>query len=93
MIAVNDLLRGDTLLAGTLGHRHAMLITAAHEQHVLTLQAQVAHVDVGRHIYASQVANVDGTVSIRQRRRHQRPRKFLLILHRILSIFLCLLSF
>ena len=81
VVAVNDLLRGDALLAGALGHGHAVLVAAAHKQHVLALQTQVAYIDVGRHIHASQVADVNWTVSIGQRRRHQRPRKFLLFLH------------
>ena len=81
VVAVHDLLGGDALLAGALGHGHAVLIAAAHKHHVNALQAQVAHIDVGRHIHASQMADVNRSVSIGQRRRHQRPRKFLLILH------------
>ena len=81
VIAVHDLLGGDALLAGALGHGYTMLIAATHEQYVLALQAQVSHVDVGRHIHTSQVTDVNRTVSIRQRRRHQRACKFLLFLH------------
>ena len=86
MIAVHNLLGGDALLAGALSHGHAVLIASTHEQHILALQAQVTHIDVGRHIHASQVADVDGSVSIGQRRRHQRAGKFLLILHFILYL-------
>ena len=86
MVTVNDLLRGDALLAGALGNGYAVLVATAHEQHILALQAQVAHVDVGRHIHTSQMADVNGSVSIGQRRRHQRPRKFLLFLHIILYL-------
>ena len=93
MVAVHDLLGGDALLAGALGHGHAVLVATADEQHVLALQTQVAHIDVGRHIHASQMANVDRTVSIGQRCRHQRTGKFLLFLHcLIFSIFNVLIS-
>ena len=81
VVAVHHLLRGDALLAGALGNRHTVLVAAAHEHHVLALQTQVAYIDVGRDIHACQMADVDWSVSIGQRRRHQRARKFLLLFH------------
>ena len=93
MVTVHDLLRSDALLAGSLGHGHTMLIAAAHKQHILALQSQVAHIDVGGHIHTGQVTDVDRSVSIGQRRRHQRACKFLLFLHLAYILLFSLLLF
>jgi hypothetical protein len=65
VITVYHILRGDTLLAGTLCHGHAMLVGAAHEEHLLALEAEVTYVDVGRHIHARQMTDMYRTVGIR----------------------------
>ncbi len=70
MITVNDLLRSDALLAGTLGYGHTVLVATTHKHHIHALQAQVAHIDVGRHIHSCQVTDVDRAVGIGQCRGH-----------------------
>ena len=70
MVAVNDILRGDAFLAGTDGDGYTMLVASADEQHVLLLQSEVAHIDVGRHIDTCQVANVYAAIGVRQCSRH-----------------------
>ena len=68
MVAVHDILRGHALLAGLDGDGHAVLVGAADEEHLLAVVAQVARVDVGRDIDASEVADVDGAVGVGQGR-------------------------
>ena len=64
VVAVDHILRGDALLAGTDGDGHTVLVASADEHHVFFLQAKVAHVDVGRHIYTGQMAYVNTAVGI-----------------------------
>ncbi len=66
MVAVNHLLYGDTLLACTDSNGHAVLVATANKHHLLFLQSQVAHVDIGRHIDTGKVPDVHTTVGIRQ---------------------------
>ena len=85
MVAVHHLLGGDALFAGTDGNGHAMLVTTADKDHLLLLQAEVAHVDVGRYIDAGQVADVYRTVGLGQGRRH--GGTFELLFHIVLLFF------
>ena len=55
-----------SLLAGTDGDGYAVLVRAADEEYLAALEAQVAHVDVGRHIDAGQMAYVYTAVSVGQ---------------------------
>ena len=66
MVAVHHLLHGDAFLLGADGYGHTVFVRATDEQHFLTLQAKIAHVDVGRHINARKVANMDTPVGVRQ---------------------------
>ena len=68
VVSVHHLLHADALLAGTDCYGHTMLVAATYEQHVAPLQSQVAHIYVCRHIHASQVSDVHGTVGIGQSR-------------------------
>ena len=77
VIAVHYILRRDALLAGTLGHGHSMLVGSSYEEHLLAFEAEVTHVDVGRHVYASQVTDMYRTVGIRKRRSDGRSLEFL----------------
>jgi len=70
VVAVNDGLRRDALFARADGDGHAVFVAAADKHHVFALQAQVAHVDVGRHVNARQVTDVHGAVGVWQRRCH-----------------------
>ena len=76
VIAVYHLLHGDALLACTDSNGHTMLVASAYKHHLFLLQAQIAHVDVGRHIHTSQVANVHTTIGIRQSSRDGGAFKF-----------------
>ena len=71
MIAVHHVLHGASLFLRTDGHGHTVFIASTHKQHLATLQAQVSCIDVGRHIHASQVADVHRPIGIRQSRRHR----------------------
>ena len=70
VVTVNHLLGSDALFAGTDGDGHAMFIATANKNHLLFLQAEVAHVDVSGYINAGQVADVYRTVGVGQGRRH-----------------------
>ena len=76
VVAVAYVLRRHTFFLGLDGDGHAVLVAAAYELHVLALEAQVAHIDVGRHIDAGQVADVHRAVGIGQGRGHQRALEF-----------------
>ena len=67
MIAVNHILWGDALLAGTHRDGHTVLVTTADKHDILLLQAQIAHIDVSWDIDTSQVTNVHTTISVWQR--------------------------
>ena len=43
-----------------------MLVGATDENHIAAFEAQIAHIDIGRNVYPSQVANVYRAVSVRQ---------------------------
>lgn len=64
VVAVDHLLGGDAFLAGTDGDRHAVLVASADEEHFLLFQAQIAHIDVSRHVNASQVSYMYTSVGI-----------------------------
>ena len=81
VIAVNHILRCDALFAGTHCHGHSMLVRAADEYHFLFLQSEIAHVDVGRHIHASQVSDVHSAVGVWQCRCDQCALKVFLLFH------------
>ena len=77
MIAVNNLLHGDTLLAGTDSNRHAVLIASADEHYVAVVEAQVAHINIGRHIHSGKVTDVYTSIGVGKSRRHSSTGKFL----------------
>ena len=66
VIAVHHVLRGDAFFLGADGDGHSVFVGSADEQHVLFLEAQIAHVDVGRDIHACQVTDVYRAVCIGQ---------------------------
>ena len=66
VVAVDHLLRGDAFLAGFQGDGHAVLIRAPDEKDLFAFGAEVADVDIGRHIDPGQVADVNGAVGIGQ---------------------------
>src|SRR6185295_6444845 len=63
-----DVLRvGHVLLLGVDRDRHAVLVRAAHEQHLLALHAQRAHVHVGRQVGPGDVPEVHRAVGVGER--------------------------
>src|SRR3712207_7177186 len=56
-----------TLFRSAYGDRYTVLVAAADEHHLLLLQPEIAHVDVGRNIYTGQVADVHAAVGVGQR--------------------------
>ena len=66
VIAVADVLGRAALLAGAERDGHAVLVAAAYEQHIALLEAQVADVDVGRHVDAGQMADMHSAVCVGQ---------------------------
>lgn len=66
MIAVADILRCNPFFFGTNGDGHSVLVATADEDHVLLLQAKIAHIDVGRNIYPGEVSDVHTAVGIGQ---------------------------
>ena len=78
MIAVNNILWGNTLFLSLDGDGHTMLVAAANHNHIIALEAQITCIDIGRHIHACKVADVHRTVGVRQSRGHQCALEILL---------------
>ena len=66
MIAVTYILRRYTLFFGTYGDGHAVLVAATYEDNVFLFQTKITDVDVGRNIYACQMAYMNASVCIGQ---------------------------
>lgn len=81
MIAIDDLLDGDTLLAGTNRDGHAVLITSTDEDHILFLQSEIADIGVCRHIDACQMADMHAAIGVRQGRSHRSALEILFHIH------------
>ncbi len=66
VVAVHHLLGGDTLFAGADGHGYAVFVATADEKHGLSLQTQVAHINIGGYIYAGKVSDMHRPVCVGQ---------------------------
>ena len=66
MIAVNNLLYCDALLAGTDCNRHTMLIRSSDEHNIFLLQSKIAHIDIGWYINTCQMTDMHTTVCVWQ---------------------------
>ena len=64
MVAVYDILGGDTLVLGLDGDGYAMFVAAADEEHVFSAQAQEVGVDVGRDVDAGEMSYMYRSVGI-----------------------------
>ena len=64
VVAIDDLLGRDALLAGLDGDGHAVFVGAADRDDVAALQAQVARIDVRRYVDSRQVADMYGAVGV-----------------------------
>ena len=84
MIAVNNILRRNTLFFSFNCDRHPVLIRATNKQHLFTLQSQISNINICWNIHTCQVTNMHRTICIRQSRSNQRTFK---IFHIFLLIF------
>ena len=74
VIAIDDVLRRDAVLARAQHDRHAVLIRAADERDVAAHQALIAAVDVRGQVSPGDVAEVGRAVRVRKRGRDQEAR-------------------
>ena len=86
VVAVYHILRCNALFSRPQGDGHAMLVAASDKHHVLLLQAQVSHIDVGWYIDTSQMTDMHATIGIGQGGSDGRTLEFLL-LHCYFQIF------
>ena len=66
VVAVDDHLRRYALLTRLDGDGHAVLVAAAHRDHVAAPQTEIARVDIRGDIYAGQVPDMDRAVGVGQ---------------------------
>ena len=85
MIAVYDVLRRASLLFGTDGDRHAVLVRASDENHIFVLGSQISHIDVGRDIDARQMPYMHRAVGVWQGRCHRGTLEFTLHFYRFFA--------
>ena len=89
MVAVDDVLRGDTFGFGFDGDWHTVFVAAANEGHFATLETEVAGVDVSRDINPGEMADVDGSVSVWESGGDESPLEVLVFsVHYILYIIM-----
>ena len=81
MVTVHDILGCDALVAGLYGDGHTVLVAATDEKHLLATEAEIAGVDVSGDINAGEMADMHGTIGVRQRRGDQSPFEFLILIH------------
>ena len=77
VVLVDDILRGNPLLAGLYRNGYAVFVRSANRNDILAPQAQVTRIDVRRNIDSGQVADMYGTVGVRKRRSNQVAFEFL----------------
>ena len=65
VVAVNYILRSDSLLACALCNWHTVLIASADKEDIFALETQITYINVSRHIHSCKVTDVYRAVSIR----------------------------
>ena len=71
MVAVADILRSDALFLSADGDRYSVFVGTTDKENITSAKAQIAHIDVGRHINSRQVSDMNTTVGIGQSGRHK----------------------
>ena len=71
VVAIHNVLRSNAFLTGFDGDRHTMFVASADHDDVATLSTEIACIDVGRDVNTCEVADMDGSVSIRESRRYE----------------------
>ena len=66
MVFIHYLLRRNTFFHRPDGNGHAMLIAAANKFNIALLCALVTYINICRNITAGQMANMHGSIGIRQ---------------------------
>ena len=77
VIAVHHILWSTSFFLGADGDWHTVLVATTDEQYALAFQAKIACIDVGRHIHACEVSDVDRTVGVGESRCDKRSLEFL----------------
>ena len=85
MKTIHHILRCNPFFLSAKGNRHTVLVRSPDHQNILSLQAKVTGIYIGRHIHTSQVPDMYRPVRIRQRRSNQRSLK--LFFHTLCSLF------
>ena len=76
VVPVHYVLGRTALLAGLDCDGHPVFVGAAHEQHVLALQAKIPDVYVGRHVDSGQMSYMHRAVGVRQGAGYKRSLEF-----------------
>ena len=71
MVAVDDLLGRNALLAGLDGDGHTVFVGSADRNHVAALEPQITGINIRRYVDSRQVADMYGTVGIGECRCHK----------------------
>ena len=95
VILVHDILGRAAKLTGLYGDWDTVLVAAAHVQHFLSAEAEIAYINVGRHVYSCKVSYVDGAVRVRKGTGNKRSLEVFIhiLLHFFLDLFLGGLQF
>ena len=64
VVTVDDVLGRHAFLARFQGDGHAMLVAAANHADLAVVEAQIAGVDIRRHVDSGEMSDVDGAVGI-----------------------------
>jgi hypothetical protein len=64
VVFVNHLLRSNSFLAGFYGDGYPVFVGTTDKYHILTFGAEVADVNVGRHINTGKMTDVYGAIGI-----------------------------
>ena len=64
VVAIHYFLNRDSFLSCADSNGYAVLIRAANKEYRTMLQPQVAHVNISRYIYASEVSDMNGPIGV-----------------------------
>ena len=85
VVTIHHILRRDPLLLRSQRDGYPMFVRTTNHQHFLPLQTKVTGINISRHIYPGQMADMHRSVRIRQRRSNQRSLK--MFFHTLCSLF------
>ena len=85
VVTIHHILRCNPLFLRSQRDGYPMLVRTTNHQHFLPLQPKVTGINISRHIYPGQMADMHRSVRIRQRRSNQRSLK--MFFHTLCSLF------